>query len=93
MPRPKLRRCMRFKPNVTYFKPRGIPMADLEEVILPADELEALKLHDVDNLEQIQAAEKMGISQPTFGRILNQAYKKIAHAIIFGQAIRIDKEV
>lgn len=92
MPRPKLRRCMRFKPNVYYFKPRGVPMGELEEVILPADELEALKLHDVDGLEQIKAAEKMGISQPTFGRILDQAYKKIAHAIILGQAIRIEKQ-
>lgn len=83
---------MRFKPNVYYFKPRGIPLRELEEIILLPDELEALKLHDVDGLEQIQAAEKMRISQPTFGRILNQAYKKVAQAIILGKAIRIDKD-
>lgn len=83
---------MRFKPNVYYFKPRGIPLRELEEIILLPDELEALKLHDVDGLEQIQAADKMKISQPTFGRILNQAYKKVAQAIIQGKAIRIDKD-
>lgn len=83
---------MRFEPNVYYFKPRGIPLRELEEVILMPDELEALKLHDVDGLEQIQAAEKMNVSQPTFGRILNAAYKKISQAIIKGMAIRIEKK-
>lgn len=59
---------------------------------LLSDELEAIKLHDVDGLEQIDAAKKMNISQPTFGRILNSAYKKIAEAIIKGKAIRIEKK-
>ena len=63
----------------------------LEEVVLERDELEALKLHDVDGLEHIDAANKMKISQPTFGRILDNAYKKIAKAIVFGKAIRIEK--
>jgi len=66
-------------------------MRHLDEVVLERDELEAIKLHDVDNLEQIEAAKKMKISQPTFGRILDSAYKKIANAIIFGKAIRIEK--
>jgi uncharacterized protein len=48
----------------------------LEEVVLEADELEAIKLHDVDGLDHVEAAGKMGVSQPTFGRILNGAYKK-----------------
>lgn len=92
MPRPRLPRCLRFKPNVYYFKPQGIPLRMLEEVALLPDELEAIKLHDVDGLEQIDAAEKMNISQPTFGRILDSAYKKIAEAIIKGKAIRIEKK-
>jgi predicted DNA-binding protein (UPF0251 family) len=83
---------MQFKPNVYYFKPRGIPLRELEEVVLLPDELEALKLHEVDGLEQIPAAQKLGISQPTFGRILNQAYKKIGRAIVKGMAIRIEKQ-
>ncbi len=76
MPRPRIPRYLRFKPNVYYFKPQGIPLRMLEEINLLPDELEALKLHDVDGLEQIDAAKKMNISQPTFGRILNNKYKK-----------------
>jgi predicted DNA-binding protein (UPF0251 family) len=91
MPRPKIRRCLYFKPNVYYFKPQGIPLRLLEEIALEADELEALKLYEVDGLEQIEAAKKMKISQPTFARILDKAVKKIAEAIIRGKAIKIQK--
>ncbi len=91
MPRPKLPRCLKFKPNVFYYKPQGIPLRMLEEVSLLPDEIEAIKLHDIDGLKQIEAAKKMNISQPTFGRILNNAYKKISEAIIKGKAIRIEK--
>lgn len=91
MVRPKNPRCLRFNPGVMYFKPRGVPLSELEEVELLGDELEALKLHDVDGLDQIEAAKKMNVSQPTFGRILDKAYKKIAKAIIGGKAIKIVK--
>lgn len=91
MPRPRKPRHLRFKPGVYYYKPRGIPLRHLDEVVLGHDEIEALKLHDVDNLEQIEAAKKMKISQPTFGRILDSAYKKLADALIKGKAIRIEK--
>lgn len=91
MPRPKIPRCLRFNPNVYYFKPRGIPLRILEEVVLEPDELEAIKLHDIDGLGQIEAAKKMKISQSTFARILDGAYKKIAEGIIKGKAIRIEK--
>ncbi len=91
MTRLKKPRRLRFSPSVYYYKPRGIPLSELDEVVLERDELEALKLHDVDGLEQIDAAKKMEISQPTFGRIIDRAYKKIARAIIEGKAIRIEK--
>ncbi len=91
MTRPKKDRCLKFNPEVLYFKPRGIPLSTLEEEELFHDELEALKLHDVDGLDQIEAAKKMNISQPTFGRILDKAYKKIATAIVKGKAIKITK--
>ena len=91
MTRPKKPRHLRFKPDVYYFKPRGIPLRRLEDIVLERDELEAIKLHDVDGFEQIKAAEKMGISQPTFARTIDNAYKKISDAIINGKAIRIDK--
>jgi len=84
-------RCVRFNPDVYYFKPQGIPLRMLEEVVLLPDEVEALKLYEVDGLEQIRACEKMKISQPTFARILASANKKISEAIIKGKAIRIEK--
>jgi len=92
MPRHKIPRCVRFNPDVIYFKPQGIPLRMLEEVLLKADELEALKLYDVDGLEQTKAAEKMKISQPTFARILDSANKKIAEALVKGKAIRIEQK-
>ena len=92
MTRPKKDRCLRFDPEVLYFKPRGIPLSILEEEELFHDELEALKLHDVDGLDQVEAAKKMNVSQPTFGRILDKAYKKIATAIVKGKAIKIIKK-
>ena len=91
MTRPKKDRCLKFNPEVLYFKPRGIPLSTLEEEELFHDELEALKLHDVDGLDQIEAAKKMKVSQPTFGRILDKAYKKIAIAVVKGKAIKISK--
>jgi len=89
MPRPKLERCIRFNPKVRYFKPKGIPLRRIEEVVLEKDELEALKLHDVNNLKQKEASLKMKISQPTFARILNSAYGKISNALVNGKAIKI----
>jgi predicted DNA-binding protein (UPF0251 family) len=91
MPRPRKPRVLQFEPNVYYFKPRGVPLRSLEEAILLPDELEALKLHEVDGLGQIEASSRMKISQPTFARLLGVAHKKIARAIIKGNAIRIEK--
>ena len=89
MPRPKIPRRLRFRPDVLYFKPQGVPLRNLEEVVLSADELEAIKLHDVDMLEQLEAAKEMQISQPTFARTLDNAYKKIAQGLVEGKAIKI----
>jgi len=90
MVRPRLCRRVRFNPDVTYFKPRGIPLRELEEVILPIDEYEAVRLKDLEGLEQEECAKKMNISQPTFHRLVLSARKKIADAIINGKAIKIE---
>jgi len=90
MTRPRRPRCLRFKPSVYYFKPQGIPLQLLEEIALLPDELESLKLYEVDGLDQTKAAQKMKISQPTFARVLESAQKKVAQAIIEGKAIRIE---
>jgi predicted DNA-binding protein (UPF0251 family) len=90
MPRPCKRRRVRGRPNSSYFKPAGIRMIELEEVVLQPEEFEAVRLKDSLALEQKECAEKMNISQPTFHRILEKARQKIADAIVKGKAIRID---
>lgn len=89
MPRPRCCRRVHAEPGVVYFKPRGIPMTELEESVLTVDEFEAVRLKDLNGLEQEEAAEKMGISQPTFHRLVLSARKKIADAIVNGKAIKI----
>ena len=90
MVRPRLCRRVKFNPEITYFKPRGIPLRELKEVILPVDEYEAVRLKDLEGLEQEECARKMNVSQPTFHRLVLSARKKIADAIINGKAIRIE---
>ncbi len=92
MVRPIKPRRILFDPNVTYFKPRAVPLSDLEEVDLRVDELEAVRLCDLKDLDQIEAAKKMKISQSTLGRILASARRKIAEALIEGKAIRIHRK-
>ncbi len=92
MPRPRLKRCIGFDPSVTYFKPQGIPLRDLIVVNLSLEELEALRLKNIENLDQSECAELMRTSQSTFQRILSSAYNKISHALIYGEAIRIEKD-
>lgn len=77
------------EPDVTYFKPAGIRLNELEEVTLTVDEYEAIRLKDYLNLEQEEAAKKMNISQPTFHRLIISARNKIANAIVNGKAIKI----
>jgi len=91
MTRPLKPRRIFFDPNVTYFKPKAVPLSLLEEVDLDIDELEALRLCDLKNLEQIEAAKKMKVSQSTLQRILTSAHKKVAEALIEGKAIKIRK--
>jgi predicted DNA-binding protein (UPF0251 family) len=92
MPRPKKYRRVCCNPSVFYFKPRGIPVYELEEVILDSDELESLRLADLLTFSHEKAAEEMKISRATFGRIVESARKKIADAVINGKAVRINKE-
>ena len=90
MARPKKRRTVAVHPSVSYFKPRGIPMLDLEEVQLTIDEREALRLADLDDLSHEEAGRRMGVSRATFGRIVQRARKVLADALINGKAIRIE---
>ncbi len=90
MPRPFKCRRVRFAPDVLTFKPAGIPGYQLEEVILTLDELEAVRLADLQGLYQEEAAQKMNISRQTFGNIIGSAHHKIADALINGKNLRIE---
>ena len=89
MPRPRLQRRIGQLPNFTYFGPKGVGRRILEEVILTLDEAEAIRLIDLDGLDQTVSAKKMNISQPTFHRLLFSARKKIADALLNGKSIKI----
>ena len=89
MPRPCKCRKVCGCPESNYFKPRGIPMGELEEVCLTLDEFEALRLVDLEALYQEEAASKMGVSRQTLGNIVESARKKTADCIVNGKALLI----
>ena len=89
MARPIKQRCINCVPVANYYKPVGIPMRDLDEIVLALDELEAMRLTDLEGLYQADAAERMGISRQTIGNILNSVHRKIADALLNGKALRI----
>lgn len=86
------RRCRRigYLPAVKYFKPRGVPLSSLQEVVLTLDEFEALRLADFEGLYQEEAAKRMGVSRQTFGRILEEAHRKVADALVNAKALRVE---
>jgi len=89
MVRPQKDRMVAFNPRISYFKPRGIPMIDLEEVALTVDEREAIRLSDLMGLSHEEAGRKMGVSRATFGRIIQRARRAVADALINGKAIKV----
>lgn len=89
MTRPRLCRRIGFNPQVKFFKPQGIPLRQLEVVVLTNEELEALRLKYELGLEQTEAAKQMNTSQSTFQRILASANRKVAQALVEGKAIEI----
>lgn len=90
MGRPRLPRFIRFMPHVNLFKPAGIPARHLEQVGLTYEELEAVRLKDLEGLDQTQAAKKMKVSRPSYLRTLKSAREKIAESLINGKAIMIE---
>lgn len=90
MPRPKKCRMVDSAPGVRLFKPQGIPARQLEEIYLPYEGYEALRLSDFEGLRQNDAAERMKISRQTFGRILSEARRAVAEAVVRGLVLRIE---
>ncbi len=89
MGRPCLKRKVNFNPKINYFKPQGVRVVDLDIVELKKEELEAVRLKNIKNLDQRECAKIMRTSPATFQRILTKANQKIAIALINGKAIKI----
>ncbi len=91
MPRPKGYRKICFSPRVFYFKPQGVPLRNLKIIEITSEEAEALRLKNIEGLNQTDCAKKMHTSQSTFQRILSFAYKKMSRAVVEGCAIKIKR--
>lgn len=89
MPRPIKYRRVENLPEYTYFIPAGRRKCEIEDIIIKVEELEAMRLKDIEDLNQEECAEKMHVSRQTFQNIIDRARKKIATAIIEGKAINI----
>lgn len=92
MPRPFCKRFVGWQPHVALFKPAGIPAGELELVVLSLDEVEALRLADLNGEYQEAAADQMKISRATFARIVESARRKVADALVHGKALQIQTE-
>jgi uncharacterized protein len=90
MPRPRMDRRIGHQPPVRFYKPQGIPLGQLRGVTLTLDGLEAIRLADAEGLDHEEAAARMGISRPTFSRLVAEARAVVARALVNGWAIRID---
>ncbi|MFH1570976.1 MAG: DUF134 domain-containing protein [Gemmatimonadota bacterium] len=90
MSRPPLPRTICGRPRASRYKPSGIPARFLAEVTLGLDEMEALRLADLEGLYQEAAAGRMGISRPTFGRLVAAARRKVADALFHGKSLAFE---
>ena len=89
MPRPKKNRHIAFHPGVTYFKPQGIPMHQLEEIDISLDELESLRLKYKEGKNNAEGAKEMKISAATYQRLIVSALQKITEALVEGKSIKL----
>lgn len=90
MPRPKKKRNIVCSPGISYFKPRGVPLRSIREVAITMDEYEAIRLADLLGLAHEEAGQRMGVSRATFGRIVQNARRSVAEALVKGMAIKIE---
>lgn len=91
MPRPKKPRHCRQYDGDLIFKPRSIPMSQLETITLELDELEAMRLCDHDGLDQTEAGSRMGISRGTIQRLLRSGRSKVLGALLNNAALIINQ--
>jgi uncharacterized protein len=91
VPRPRKRRNLSYNPRYAIYKPAGVPLFELRQVVLLPEELEALRLADLEERSQEEAAEQMAVSRSTFQRILTRAHRQVALALAEGYALRIEE--
>jgi predicted DNA-binding protein (UPF0251 family) len=89
VPRPFYPRRISGRPAAPVFKPIGIPVIELEEVVMHLDEFEAIRLVDLGGLRHEEAAEQMNVSRTTVSRIIDSAHWKMADVLVHGKALRI----
>ena len=89
MPRPRKHRHLMSEPQPAIYKPVGVPLRDVDCVVLVPEELESLRLADLEGHYQEQAAEQMGVSRSTFQRTVTEARRKVAQALVEGMALQI----
>jgi uncharacterized protein len=89
--RPCCRRVVKGDLESRFFKPRGVPLEELEVVSLSFEELEAVRLSDYEDLSQEEAALRMGVSRRTFARDLFSGRRKIADALLNGKALSVSR--
>jgi len=87
--RPKKTRWVKCEPGERSFRPKGVPVKDLEDIFLTLDEFEAVRLADYEQLTQVQAAKQMKVHRSTISRILTAAHKKIADAFVNKKSIKV----
>jgi len=90
MPRPRKWRRLRHEPEPAIFKPVGLPLEKLEQVTLLHEELEAIRLADLEGRHQADAASQMSVSRSTFQRLVTEARRKVALALVNGAALHIE---
>lgn len=83
-------RQVAFAPGGTFFKPSGVPMNALETVTIAFEEVEALRLKDIEDLHQEECASQMGVSRGTFHQILKRGRQKVADTLVNGKALRVE---
>ncbi|MBA5761178.1 DUF134 domain-containing protein [Vibrio sp. 404] len=91
MARPKIHRQICTRAPYSCFKPNGVPMAELQQITLLPEELEALRLADQEGLSQLDAAAQMQVSRQTFGNIIKRARGKVANCLVNGHALVVEQ--
>jgi predicted DNA-binding protein (UPF0251 family) len=87
--RPRCPRRIEAEPAISYYKPQGVPLKELEVVLLSFEELEAIRLAALEGLDQEEAANRMGVSRRALWEDLQNARRKVANALVNGKAIEI----